>query len=63
MSAEEPEEGVLEEAARDEHPTRMAFGKGGFPWYVVLAWAALVVAYTAYYLYFGVPELRTWLGR
>ena len=56
-------ERALVEAPRDEHDTRMGFGDGGFPLYVAAAWLGVIVAYVAYYLYFGVPDLRAWLGR
>ena len=48
------------EDGRDKEPTRMSFGRGGFPFYVAAAWLIVVAAYAVYFIYFGVPDLRAW---
>jgi len=60
-SASDPHEPPdIVEAERDDHETRMTFGPGKVPIYVVLAWAGLLVAYFIYMVAYALPDLKTW---
>jgi hypothetical protein len=47
----------------DAHRTRLPYDSGGVPFYIALAWAALIVTYIAFMSVVALPDLRAWIGR
>ncbi len=42
------------------HETKMTYGHGGFPKYVMAAWVCFLVGSAAYYYTYGLPDLTAW---
>jgi hypothetical protein len=56
-AAETPVDGMF---AEGEHETRMAYGHGRLPIYIVAAWVAFLIGYVVYFWVYGWPDLVRW---
>jgi hypothetical protein len=47
---------------RDDAETHLGYDHGGVPFYIAIAWAALIVVYLVVMFWIALPDFKTWQG-